>query len=258
MRWFKLLLLKEEDLEEDLRSSPYLLHGQRMMAENKKTPVDLISDYLRFFWPHVISRIHRDRGASVVDAMSFHVVITVPAIWKNYARQKMELAAREAGILSWRPAGQTTLSFVPEPEAAAMSTLCEPGRRVGKGDVYVICDAGGGTVDLISYKITQVDPIAMEEAVVGTGGLCGGIFIDQAFGTMCKARLGHKWNRLSEAGINEIMKGDWERAIKPQFTSGNMNREYIVRIPAEAFGGSSLDDYARHPLIKNGRVHFSR
>lgn len=75
---------------------------------------------------------------------------------------------------------------------------------------------------------------------------------------MCKARLGRKWDRLSKAGIKEIMKGDWERAIKAQFKPGNANKEYIVRIPAEAFGKSSLDDTSRKPFIKNGRIHFSR
>jgi molecular chaperone DnaK (HSP70) len=58
----------------------------------------------------------------------------------------MQEAVQKAGILDDRDAGETKLSFAPEPEAAALSTLCEPGRRVNKGDTYIICDAGGGTV----------------------------------------------------------------------------------------------------------------
>jgi molecular chaperone DnaK (HSP70) len=81
-----------------------------------------------------------------VDALRFHIVITIPAIWKGYARQGMEEAAKKSGILRRRPAGETTLSFAPEPEAAALSTLSEPGRKTKQGDVYMICDAGGGTV----------------------------------------------------------------------------------------------------------------
>jgi hypothetical protein len=75
---------------------------------------------------------------------------------------------------------------------------------------------------------------------------------------MCKARLGRKWDRLSKAGIREIMREEWEHAIKPQFKGDNSTREYIVRIPAEAFGRSSLDDLSKQPFIKNGRIHFSR
>lgn len=73
---------------------------------------------------------------------------------------------------------------------------------------------------------------------------------------MCKARLGRMWDRLSKAGIKELMKGEWEYAIKPQFKPTNPNKEYIVAIPAEAFGKSKLDDTTREPFIKNGRIHF--
>lgn len=256
VRWFKLLLLKEEDLDADLRASEIILRGRRMLRENGKTAVDLIADYLRAIWKHTLENINKSRGESVVDALTFHVVITVPAIWKGYARQGMESAAKKAGILDRRTAGDTTLTFAPEPEAAALSTLCEPGRKVMTGEVYMICDAGGGTVDLISYQIGQVDPIAMQEAVEGTGGLCGGVFVDEAFERMCKTRLGRRWDHLSKAGIKDIMKGEWEHAIKPQFKPGNTSKEYIVGIPAEAFGKSSLDDFSKQPLIKNGRIHF--
>lgn len=146
VRWFKLLLLKEEDLDANLRNSEILWRGRKMLKENGKTAIDLIADYLRALWVHVIESINKSRGESVVDALVFRVVITVPAIWKGYARQGMERAAKMAGILDRRPAGTTTLTFAPEPEAAALSTLCEPGRRVKTGDVYMICDAGGGTV----------------------------------------------------------------------------------------------------------------
>lgn len=47
------------------------------------------------------------------------------------------------------------------------------------GDVFVLCDAGGGTVDLISYKVTQTSPtFKIEEAAVGSGAKCGASFIE--------------------------------------------------------------------------------
>jgi hypothetical protein len=146
VRWFKLLLLKEEDLDEDMRSNEFILRGRRLLRENDKSAIDLVTDYLRALWAYVLKSIKKARGEAVVDALTFHVVITVPAIWKGYVRQAMEKAAKDAGILKRRAAGRTTLSLVPEPEAAALSTLYEPGRRVRPGEVYIICDAGGGTV----------------------------------------------------------------------------------------------------------------
>lgn len=153
IRWFKLLLVNEEDLSPELRASEFILRARKMLRQIKKTASDLISDYLRSLWKHVLETITRDRGETVLEALQFVVVITVPAIWKGYARQKMEKAARKAGILDRRPAGKTILTFVPEPEAASLSVLCEPGRQVKKNDLYLICDAGGGTVVSVSGSL---------------------------------------------------------------------------------------------------------
>lgn len=146
IRWFKLLLLRDEDLTAQLRESEFLLRAHKIIRESQKTAIDLTADYLGALWRHILDTIYRARGKSVMEALKFHVVITVPAIWKNYARQSMEEAARKSGILDTRPAGPTTLAFAPEPEAAALASLYESRPSINVGDVFVICDAGGGTV----------------------------------------------------------------------------------------------------------------
>lgn len=38
------------------------------------------------------------------------------------------------------------------------------------GDAFVVCDAGGGTVDLISYEVTERSPkLQLKELVPGKG-----------------------------------------------------------------------------------------
>jgi hypothetical protein len=145
-RWFKLLLLRTEDLAPEVRECEFMTRSRGMMEESGKSAVDLIADYLRLLWNHTISTIEKARGESIVEDSAIHVVITVPAIWKSYARQAMGEAAKRAGILDSRKAGDTELTFVPEPEAAALSALLEQGNGVRPGNVYVVCDAGGGTV----------------------------------------------------------------------------------------------------------------
>lgn len=50
------------------------------------------------------------------------------------------------------------------------------------GDTFVLCDAGGGTVDLISYTITELYPrLQIKEAAPGTGGFCGSTYLDESF-----------------------------------------------------------------------------
>lgn len=87
--------------------------------------------------------------------------------------------------------------------------------------------------------------------------MCGGIFVDEAFENICKKRLGRKWDRLGKIGINDVIKRQWQQEIKPQFKVSNSANEYIVNIPAEAFGNiNDQSDSSRQPLIKNGPIHF--
>ncbi|KAK6341568.1 hypothetical protein TWF696_008640 [Orbilia brochopaga] len=59
------------------------------------------------------------------------------------------------------------------------------------GDHFIVCDAGGGTVDLITYQIQQVFPdFKLRESVVGGGGKCGSTYIDEAFHRLLRDRIG--------------------------------------------------------------------
>ncbi|KAK8071323.1 hypothetical protein PG997_011526 [Apiospora hydei] len=245
VRWFKLLLLKEEDLDPEIRSSEFVLRARQQLRDEGKTVVDVVADYLRCLWAHTIDAITRARGKAVVDVSRFHVVITVPAIWKGYARQTMREAAKKAGILEKRVAvGETCLDLVAEPEAAALSTLSEPVRKLIRDEVYLICDCGGGTVDLITYKIRETSPLALEEAV--------------AFQRKVKKCLGRRWDRLSKLDINELMDNHWENGPKQKFSLDH-DASYVVKLPSAAFSSRSVRNDTRcDPPIKNGRMVFTK
>ena len=75
------------------------------------------------------------------------------------------------------------LQIISEPEAAATFALdaLDP-HSIKVGDTFVICDAGGGTVDLISYTVLSLRPILeLKEAAPGTGDLCGSSFLNRIF-----------------------------------------------------------------------------
>ena len=45
----------------------------------------------------------------------------------------------------------------------------------------MVCDAGGGTVDLASYRIeSALPPATMEEVAAGSGDWCGAVNVDNA------------------------------------------------------------------------------
>lgn len=56
----------------------------------------------------------------------------------------------------------------------------------------MLCDAGVGTVDLITYKIESVNPLRLTEAVAGSGGACGSSFLDKRFEQHVESLVGPK------------------------------------------------------------------
>ncbi|CAI6065131.1 unnamed protein product [Clonostachys chloroleuca] len=258
LSWFKLLLLRDEDVPREIKESEPLQRARQLLDKLGKTPVEVIADYLRNLWGHTLEIIAKARSSTLVDALKFHVVLTVPASWKNYARRAMKDAAKRAGITSDRPAGETVLSFAMEPEAATLATIWEKERHLKADDVYMICDAGGGTVDIITYKVGNLDPIELHEAAGGEAGICGGMFIDEKFRLICKARLGRHWFNLTLKGIGEIMHSQWEHGTKTIFSLKNDKKKYIISVPAEAFATKNdMNDQSREPKIIDGRIYFS-
>ncbi len=123
LQWFKLLLLREEDLDAGIRGSPYIKEAREMLKKLNKTAEDVVSDYLGLLWKHLLRAIQRVLGQASVDGMPFRVVITFPAIWPLYAQSRMRQAAHTAGILDHRHGGETKLHLCPEPEAAAVAVM---------------------------------------------------------------------------------------------------------------------------------------
>ncbi|KAF5495038.1 Heat shock 70 kDa protein 12A [Colletotrichum siamense] len=220
MRWFKLLLVDEKDLPNKVKDSPQIAAARKMVEEENKDPVEVISAYLTRFWDHAVECIITSHGQDFVDMCRLQVVITLPAIWPDYAKARMRRAVEGAGILKERPAGETTLSFISEPEAAALATVRDLKKRpnISVGDHIIVCDAGGGTVDLISYEILSMEPFVVREAVEGDGELCGGVFLDEAFIELIKTKVTPEaWANVPKNEAKKLLNDDWENGIKTGF-----------------------------------------
>lgn len=145
IKWFKLLLLDQDDLEDRFKNSDHIKQARKLVSKLKKDPIEVIAKYLELLWAHSISRIVKELGQRRVAAMPYHVVITIPAMWKDYTRDRMRRAAKMAHIMDDRLCGETTLSFISEPEAATLTVLPDI-KDLEAGDSFVLCDCGGGTV----------------------------------------------------------------------------------------------------------------
>ena len=125
IEWFKLLLLEECDIPNKLKDSQHLKKARHQLRSLGKNATEVVTDYLRELWNHTIAAIKKVKGSSLVDGTPIEVILTIPAIWKSYAKELMTQAANRARILNERVCGKTILSFITEPEAAAIATLPE-------------------------------------------------------------------------------------------------------------------------------------
>ncbi|WZH48172.1 Hsp70 family heat shock protein [Fusarium acuminatum] len=131
-----------------------------------KNVVDAVSDYLTQIYKHTMDTLTRRYGESFMASTKVEFVLTCPAVWSDAAKNTTLQAAERAGMGS-----RSEIQMISEPEAAAVYTLkaIQP-NHLNVGDNFIVCDAGGGTVDLIAYKIISLKPLRVEESAVGTGG----------------------------------------------------------------------------------------
>ncbi|KAK4159913.1 hypothetical protein QBC43DRAFT_326330 [Cladorrhinum sp. PSN259] len=230
LRWFKLLLVDEDQLQPHLAKSEQLKQARQRIEREGLQPVQAVALYLRELWNHTLEHVRRTLR-DAVDECPFHIVLTVPAIWKDDARKKMEEAARQAGLLDPRPCGKTTMQLLSEPEAGAISTFATMEGRpdIHEGDAMVVVDAGGGTVDLISYKVDSLNPFVLSECAEGTGGLCGAVFLDQDFKRWLQQRLSSVWENVPAKDFKRMIHEAWEHGIKQEF-DGN-DKEFTIPLP---------------------------
>ena len=128
--------------------------------------------------------------------------ITVPAVWSDMAQAKTRACAEAAGM-----GKGTALHIISEPEAAALYALdaMDP-HNLKVGNTFVLCDAGGGTVDLVTYTLSALKPILkLSEATPGTGSLCGASFLNRKFQEFMESRFGSQ--------------SDWEEEVMEEVIS---------------------------------------
>ncbi|KAF9423166.1 hypothetical protein BGZ94_008383, partial [Podila epigama] len=144
-------------------------------------PLDAISDYLGKFHSHVVKEAMKNFG-STYDQSHIQYCLTVPAMWSDRAKHVMRLAAVRAGMIKEDDPAHR-LIIVSEPEAAAMYCQSKGDQfNLQKHDRFLICDAGGGTVDLIVFEVVDVNPEtgirSLREVTRGHGASCGSAFLD--------------------------------------------------------------------------------
>ncbi|KAF8440747.1 hypothetical protein BGX38DRAFT_1096977 [Terfezia claveryi] len=209
-RWMKILL---DPSHKYYKEAPRMKEMVAALARLRKSAEDVVADFLKCFWDHTVNTLRRKHEE--LTQYTWQVVLTVPAVWSPSARDKTLKAAIKAGM-------PEDLQLVTEPETAALAVLKDKSEEdtIDIGDAFVICDAGGGTVDLISYVVEGLQPLRVKECVMGDGGLCGAIFLDEEFERHIRTRVGREQYEKLSKRAKANMRWDFDRGLKRSFEKG--------------------------------------
>jgi hypothetical protein len=230
LRYFKLSLVPEdsevnyshsEASKKELRELKDTMYDYALKSFGLH-PVNVIAQYLQHFNKHVCKIIMRSevRNRNFFGQMfkrksrKVLYVLTVPEMYSIKATANMMEAAILAGIIE--PKYKNNLIFIKEPAAAALyfrNHFKEFLKAANNGiGTFIVCDAGGGTVDLLTFRLdveedndgNSVDKIT--QIGRGRGDTCGSLSIDNEFKKYIKAMFSEdlSWDIGDKSLFNEV------------------------------------------------------
>ncbi|KAI9308397.1 hypothetical protein BJ944DRAFT_260306 [Cunninghamella echinulata] len=193
--------------------------------------VEIIADYLREFHAHVAQEMRK--GFAHQFEGRYRYCLTVPAMWTDRAKQIMREASILAGIIN-KDDHHDRLMLISEPEAAAIycEKVCDQ-FSMEDGDEFMICDAGGGTLDLIVFnvKMDAQGNRKFKESTEGMGKSCGSMFIDKNMKKLLKSKLRKVTNgKIPPHALDNMMEHFIER-LKPAFDG---TEDQFLELPMNA------------------------
>ncbi|KAF8317132.1 hypothetical protein DL93DRAFT_2154417 [Clavulina sp. PMI_390] len=172
------------------------LHPERPAVVDPRLSIPLArmyGDYLRYLLQHTRAHLRRylgfDPWAVVRDEAI--IVLSHPNKWRSDQQLILRQAAIAAGLVVPRDV-TSRLHFVEEAEAAASFALLDYPNLNGIlkiGAKFVVCDAGGSTVDISSYVVKSQknqksranSSIEIDELAAPFSLDAGGIYVDMGF-----------------------------------------------------------------------------
>jgi molecular chaperone DnaK (HSP70) len=181
-KWFK-LELEPQALEEAERRMREYCKGWTAVTHSECPPAELVETFLRKLFQRAEKVLRAALTEHILRTVPVEYVVTHPTTWSAAAVDAFELCAEEAGM-----GDRINLHVLDEPAAAAWYVLQSNFYNLGHGDSLIICDAGGSTVDLVSYQIRFSEPFFSEPpfkldllSPEGRSRICGSSFVDRTF-----------------------------------------------------------------------------
>ncbi|KAJ7074548.1 hypothetical protein C8F01DRAFT_1043782 [Mycena amicta] len=206
----------------------------------------IYTDYLHFIGTQFRSsfRIAYANGDTLWNELepSMELVLSIPNGWEGGQQERMRRAAIAAGIVDAK--GGARVKFVTEAEASILYTI-DTGSVQGwlaPNSHVVLCDCGGGTVDITRYKIVSDKPsLHLEESAAATCHLAGGVIVTQHARDFLKDHLQDTlWDNPSSL---EQMAQYFDKTTKNKFTGEGWSYVYL--------GDTKSNEYEEKGISRN-------
>ncbi|KAF9579402.1 hypothetical protein BGW38_004349, partial [Lunasporangiospora selenospora] len=210
-------------LDDTLKSEP---------LEGGLTALDVIADYLEGLVAYATPEILKTFGKTYTP-QQFRFCLTVPAMWSDQAKNLMRRAAIKAKLIN-KNDHPDRLILVSEPEAAAAYCERNCGRfKLEHKDRFMVCDAGGGTVDLIVYEMDKTTSgRQLSEVVSGHGASCGSIFLDKNAQKLLEEKFGEEAMARIPPNLMTLIVERFSEEIKPFFKG---DEDLAMMLPYSGF-----------------------
>ncbi|KII84793.1 hypothetical protein PLICRDRAFT_701534 [Plicaturopsis crispa FD-325 SS-3] len=185
----------------------------------KLTVDNVFADHLRYIKDQIKDYLVATYGEGLNIWTSLYptmyVILTTPNGWEGKQQNRMREAAIAAGLVD--ATGGRRIRFVTEAEAAvlyAIDTGSVSDWLVKDGHL-ILCDCGGGTVDITGYRIESLEPLRLAESSASRCYLAGAVFVNQAMKAYLKERLaGTEWD--NNEALTEAVQ-NFEKNAKKKF-----------------------------------------
>jgi hypothetical protein len=190
---FKLMLDPKNTLTNHIYGEIKTITRNLKRSKLIQKDTDIISDYLTQLFTQTRNELRKTPNFD--DNIPIEFVLSTPAVWPSKAcrimQTSMAIAAQRSGLGHWEKESLGDLFIVSEPEAAAACVLAEHDNDIHvssisnsfiefeiliwymskPGETIVILDAGGGTVDAVTYQVTHSYPLRLSAEIVPPGSM---------------------------------------------------------------------------------------
>lgn len=202
------------------------VHQAGSTSEDEFLSLRASIDYFRVMFDHTLSEMSNHpvnagtKGKIKIEKEKIRFVVTVPAQWNDTQRRNMRYIAKEAGLIT-EDDHENRLIIINESLSATLHCEREGQRNntklLEKNNIFMICDAGGGTVDIAIYESTENndknnnDSFRRCQLTADSGRECGSVFLDEKMSDLLfHICFGCKKDSLKKDEIREL-----ETLIRP-------------------------------------------